>query len=157
MRDRWVARGSYLASDRGRCLKVQGPVSRLPYLEVRKQEIEARKPKGHTNDPPFLCTTNSSTSTWPTLPTGPSWCWALATRLGWWAQEDRIPPLNHAKLEPGSLLPAPPSPRPQGANTPPPPHGTQSILDKYVPGLLRWFLGFSQAKPATLGLFLPGA
>lgn len=34
-------KGSHLSNFRGKYLKVQSPVSRLPYLEVRKQEMES--------------------------------------------------------------------------------------------------------------------
>lgn len=37
--------GNHLPSGRVKCLKAQSPVSRLPYLEVRKQEMGVRKPR----------------------------------------------------------------------------------------------------------------
>ena len=50
-----------------------------------------------------------------------------------------------------SILPAPGF----TADTPASFLGTKAGLAKDVPGFLGWFLGFSQAKPATFGLFLP--
>ena len=50
-----------------------------------------------------------------------------------------------------SILPAPGF----SANTPASIPGIKAGLAKDIPGFLSWFLGFSQAKPATFGLFLP--
>lgn len=141
-RARWVPKGSHLSNFRGKCLKGQSPVSRLPYLEVRKQETEVRKATSHTNVSPFLCTTKASIRAWAHLdPQDPHGTVPLlltcvgrhSTSLGSGRQDT---PLNHAKLE--LKQPAPCSSQPQAPGAKRPTSFTQS---KKV-ALLNMYLGF---------------
>lgn len=134
-RTRWVRKGSHLSNFRVKCLKGQSPVSRLPYLEVRKAT-------SHTNVSPFLCTTKASIRAWAhldpqdthgTVPLLLTCVGRHSTRLGSGRQDT---PLNHAKLE--LRQPAPCSSEPQAPGAKRPTSFTQS---KKV-ALLNTYLGF---------------
>lgn len=132
----------------------------LPYGE--KARDGGQETKKHTNAPSLVCTTNSSIRAWAHLgPWDPHGTMSLqltcvgghSVSLG--SGRQGTPP-NHAKLELRQPAPCSSQPQAPGANIQPPPHRAKSSLIRYVPGLLSWLLGFSQAKPATLGLFLSG-